>query len=78
MGEAKKKRVQVNFDEGVMETLERLQKDLDSTTAAEVIRKAIGLLDWAVQQVEDGYCVGSFKEGMPHKEVVIRVRRRAK
>jgi len=66
-----KRKLQLMVDERAYETLVRLGDDSDASSLAEVIRNAISLLDWANQQVKDGFAVGAFRDGTPVKEVVL-------
>jgi hypothetical protein len=64
-------RVQVNFDDGAVEVIQRLGKATGSD-AAEVIRDALSLYDWARQQYEEGKKVASItKNGMGVMEVIL-------
>jgi len=65
------KKVQVSFDDSALAIIARLQKASGATSLAEVLRAAVGLYDWAHEQIQDGYAVGAFKEGVPVKEVVL-------
>lgn len=65
------KKVQVSFDDAALSIIARLQKASGATSMAEVLRAALGMYDWALEQVEQGYSVGAFKAGAPTKEVVV-------
>jgi hypothetical protein len=66
-----KKKLQLTLDEHAYQTLERLRKDSNASSMAEVLRNAVGLFDWARVQQTEGFTVGAFKDGAPAKEVVL-------
>lgn len=65
------KKIQVMFDEEARRGLEAIQRESGATSIAEVVRSALGLYEWALEQVAHGYTVGAFREGAPVKEIVI-------
>lgn len=67
----KARKVQVYLDDETLAALSVVQRASGATSIAEVLRSATGLLHWAYQQVEQGYTVGTFKDGFPAKEVVL-------
>lgn len=66
-----RKKIQIDLDKEALDVIARLRKAEGATSMSEVLRSALGLLDWACDQVEAGYAVGAFKEGAPVKEVVV-------
>jgi hypothetical protein len=64
------KKVQVNFDDGALEVIERL-KDATGTNAGDVIRDALSFYEWARQQYADGKKVGTIDHGKGVSEVIL-------
>jgi hypothetical protein len=50
----KKYRVQLDFSEEAFEELNKLQKKLDSSSRADVVRNALGVLRWVIKHVDEG------------------------
>ncbi len=53
ISEEKKYRVQLDFSEEALQELVRLQKALNATSRAEVIRNALGVLRWATRHLKE-------------------------
>lgn len=70
------KKFQLNLDDSAMQIIAKLQQDSGARTLGEVLRAALGLYDWAHEQVADGYAVGAFKAGVPATRTSQRARRR--
>jgi metal-responsive CopG/Arc/MetJ family transcriptional regulator len=51
----KKFRVQLDFSEGAFNELNRLQKELDASSRAEVLRDALAVLRWVIEEESKGY-----------------------
>jgi len=49
------KRLQIDFSERAYKELVDLQKELDAPSKSEVIRNALGLLRWFVDEVKAGH-----------------------
>jgi hypothetical protein len=64
------KKVQVNFDDGALEVIERL-KDATGSNAGDVIRDALSFYEWARQQYDDGKKVGTIENGKGITEVIL-------
>jgi hypothetical protein len=64
------KKVQVNFDDGALEVINRL-KDATGSNAGDVIRDALSFYEWARQQYDDGKKVGTIENGKGVSEVVL-------
>ena len=64
------KKVQVNFDDGALEVIERL-KEATGSNAGDVIRDALSFYEWARQQYDDGKKVGTIENGKGVSEVVL-------
>lgn len=56
----------VTFDDEALKIIEKL-KAADSTSQdiRDVLRKALGLYDWALEQHENGFELGAFATGKP-------------
>lgn len=65
------KRIQVNVSDGVLEMVERLQKSYNGASAAEVLRDAVRLYDWARKQNRKGWHIGAFKDDGRAKEAIL-------
>ncbi|MGF1603167.1 MAG: hypothetical protein ACFCU8_14315 [Thermosynechococcaceae cyanobacterium] len=64
------KKVQVNFDDGALDVIDRL-KDATDSNAGDVIRDALSFYEWARQQYEEGRKVGTIKDGKGVSEVIL-------
>lgn len=64
------KQIQLTFHEDAVEAVERLKVAMGTKETGEVIREALGLLDWARAQVEEGYVVGAMTDEVMIKEVL--------
>jgi len=62
-------KLQLTLDENAYNTLVSLQKASDASSFAEVLRNAVGLLEWARIQQANGYTVGALKNGVPVKAI---------
>jgi hypothetical protein len=62
-------KLQLTLDENAYNTLVSLQKASDASSIAEVLRNAVGLLEWARIQQANGYTVGALKNGVPVKAI---------
>jgi hypothetical protein len=62
-------KLQLTLDENAYNTLVSLQKASDASSIAEVLRNAVGLLEWARIQQANGYTVGALKDGVPVKAI---------
>jgi hypothetical protein len=51
----KKYRLQIDFSERAYKDLESLQEQLDSNSKSEVIRNALGVLRWVVEETKKGH-----------------------
>ena len=51
--------------------IEQLKAASGHKTAADVIRNALALYEWARRENEAGRVVGSFQEGRPVREVLL-------
>ena len=65
------KKLQVYVSDVDLAIINRLQAASGAVSKAAVIKEALGVYDWAYEQIVTGYGVGAFKEGAPIKEVVI-------
>ncbi len=65
------RKIQIGFDAEAYESLQRLRRRTGAITIAEVVRQALGLYEWAIEEADRGASVGSHKEGEPRKEIVI-------
>ncbi|HVC45509.1 MAG TPA: ribbon-helix-helix protein, CopG family [Candidatus Binataceae bacterium] len=64
-----KKRLQLEFSEDAYKELERMQKQLHAPSKSEVIRDALGVLRWVVEEIEQDHRILVEKpEGM--REIV--------
>jgi hypothetical protein len=52
--EGKYRRVQLDFSEEALAELNELQRKLNASSRAEVIRNALGVLRWAASHIMDG------------------------
>jgi hypothetical protein len=52
--DTKKARIQLDFAPDALNRLERLQHKLEAASRAEVIRRALGLLEWVINHEEEG------------------------
>jgi len=50
-----KHRVQMDFSAEALRRLDLLQDKMDATSRAEVVRHALGLLDWVVDRLREGH-----------------------
>ncbi|NCJ08249.1 hypothetical protein GS597_17390 [Synechococcales cyanobacterium C] len=64
------KKIQVNFDDGALEVIERL-KQATSANAGDVIRDALSFYEWARQQYDAGRKVGTIENGKGVSEVIL-------
>ncbi len=64
------RKIQVNFDDGALEVIERL-KGATGANAGDVIRDALSFYEWARQQYDDGKKVGTIEHGKGVSEVVL-------
>jgi hypothetical protein len=64
------KKIQVNFDEGALEVIDRL-KEATQSNAGDVIRDALSFYEWARQQHENGKTVGTIENGKGVNEVIL-------
>jgi hypothetical protein len=64
------KKVQVNFDDGALDVIDRL-KDATGSNAGDVIRDALSLYEWARQQYTEGKKVGTIADGKGVSEVIL-------
>jgi hypothetical protein len=71
------RKVQVNFHEGALEVIKRLQ-EATGGTMGDVIRDALGLYEWAREQQEKGYTIGTIKKGKAVRELILPFQWRAK
>ncbi len=51
----KKYRLQIDFSEKAYKELEELQERLGATSKSEVMRNALGILRWVVEEVSEGH-----------------------
>jgi len=66
------KKVQIYFDSRALEIINRLQESSGSASMANTLRDALAHYDWALEQIENGRCVGSFApDGSSIKELAI-------
>jgi hypothetical protein len=72
------KKVQITFGDEDVLILEDLKHASSATSAAQVIREALGFYEWARTQIEDGYIVGAGKKGKLVREVCLNLHRRRK
>lgn len=68
---AEGRKVQVYFDENSIEIIEKLQKASGNKSMAEVIRDALGLYNWTRKMHEQGYSVGTIKNGKAIQQLVL-------
>jgi hypothetical protein len=64
------KKVQVNFDDGALDVIERL-KEATGSNAGDVIRDALSFYEWARQQHDEGKKVGTIENGKGVSEVIL-------
>jgi hypothetical protein len=64
------KKVQVNFDDGALDVIERL-KSATGSNAGDVIRDALSFYEWARQQYENGKKIGTIENGKGVNEVIL-------
>ena len=50
-----KHRVQLDFSAEALDRLDLLMEKMDAASRAEVVRHALGLLDWMVDRLTDGH-----------------------
>lgn len=65
------KAYKVVFDEAARRQLFELRVAVGARDNAEVLKRALGLYDWAIGEIFAGRRVGSFAEGEPVKEVLL-------
>ena len=65
------KKLQINFDAGAIATIERLKTASGSSSAADVIRDALGFYDWARKQRQAGLTIGTIRNGKAEAEVIL-------
>lgn len=63
MGEEKRIRVQMDFDQQGFDELETLKSDLRAGSRADTVRYGLGLLRWAVDQLRSGGKILVEKDG---------------
>jgi hypothetical protein len=76
---AKKYRLQIDFTESAYQDLEELQNSLDAPSKSEVIRDALGVLRWLVDEVHEDHRILVEKKtstGGDLKEVVFHFLKR--
>jgi hypothetical protein len=66
-----KHKLMVSLDDQARATLSQLREDTGASSDAEVLRTAVGLLAWAVDQRRAGFAVCAFVDGVPTREVSI-------
>ncbi len=71
LGQNTTRKVTLTIDDDAYQVLLQLQKASNASSLAEVLRNAVGLLDWARIQCAEGLTVGAFKDGSPSKELVL-------
>lgn len=64
------KKVQVNFDDGALDVIERL-KDATGSNAGDVLRDALSFYEWARQQYVEGKKIGTIENGKGVSEVIL-------
>ena len=64
------RKVQINFDDNAIQTIEGLQAATNETMAG-VLRDALGFYDWAYQQYKEGRAVGTMRDGLPDTEIIL-------
>lgn len=69
-GGGKKYRFQIDFSEEAYEELQGLQNYLNTPSKPEVIRDALGVLRWAVDEIWEGNRILVEKKGGEVKEIV--------
>jgi hypothetical protein len=68
--------LQLAFDEAAARAIARLQEASGARTPADVVRVALGLYDWAREQIEAGATLAAVVDGAPVKEVTLPFRGR--
>jgi Ribbon-helix-helix protein, copG family len=71
------KKIQVNFDDGALEVIDRL-KEATGSNAGDVIRDALSFYEWARQQYDQGKKVGTIQNGRGITEVLLPFELRGK
>lgn len=62
MTDAESKRVSVDFSPRAYQRLMDLKEVTNSTTTSAVLRDALRIYLWAIEQQQDGYIIGAIKE----------------
>jgi hypothetical protein len=65
------KKVQINFDDGALDVIERLKEATGTTTTGDVIRDALSLYEWARREYEQGRKIGTIENGRGVREVIL-------
>ena len=63
------RRIQFEFSVEAHNRLSRLKEETDASSYAELVRNAIRVYEWVVEQEKEGNSIGIFKDGKPLKEV---------
>jgi hypothetical protein len=72
------KRIQLELPEKTVEDLKVLMEETGTETYKELISNALTLLDWCVQQVQEGRIIAAVDESnMKYKQIVMPVLRNA-
>lgn len=62
-------RIQFEFSDEAYERMGKIKELTGATSFAELIRKALRVYEWVVQQEKNGYAIGLVKDGKMAKEV---------
>ena len=65
----KRHRLQFAFAPDAYNRLVQIKKQAHAATFAEVVRKALSLYEWFVEQEQEGYEIALLKDGKPVKAV---------
>lgn len=65
------RKVQLGLTATTLEQLDRLQQASGATSMVEVVRAALDLYDWALEQKLQGGSIGSQKPGEPFRELLL-------
>ena len=57
-GEEKRTRIQFEFSADATQRLNRMKDQTDASSYAELVRNALRVYEWIVQQEKDGYDIG--------------------
>ncbi len=63
------RRIQFEFSAEAHNRLTRLKEETDASSYAELVRNAIRVHEWVIEQETEGNSIGLFKDGKPLKEV---------